>query len=683
MATIRREKTKNPRELGLIIMFFLFFAAFIGILANIQLVHGEHYQNKIKNASRYGVKIKAARGEILDRNGLPLVTNRQGNSLIFEYAKFPPPSQMEQRAEIIDALIKLCEKNEVEWIDRLPLVLDENGAVAFTENRDYDIKYMKSKDMLNLNEYATAQNCFDELVRRYKLENYPLPQALKIASVSYEMRRQIFNASNPYTFAQDVPGDLVAIIKENSTFYRGVEPENVPYRVYEEGTLAPHIIGLAGAISAEEYKKHKDEGYGINDVIGKTGLEYAMENELRGKDGLKTVTVEKNGNVTSETTQPPQQGNTVISTIDSNLQRAAQESLEKFLTSEKTDLPPAGAAVVIKVHTGEILACATYPSYDISLYNKEYNELSKQAGAPLWNRALMSAYECGSTMKPSVAIAGLEEGLITKDSRNYCSGTYVYGDSTFKCEQSHVNRNLNVVYAIKESCNTFFYELGRRLGISKINQYRSLLGMGQKTGVEIGEVSGVLDSPEYRSSLGQTWLDGFTVQSAIGQSSNLVTPIQLANYCAVIANGGTLYQPHFVKTVKTFDYSQTVLEKERVVKWETGFSKNTLDIVREGMFLLGTDGYMKSRYANVPVNVGVKTGTSQVYRNVNGVSKKQNNVFIICYAPAEKPEIAIATVAEGFRSSAASGVISAGILEAYFADSSVSETVQFENVLLG
>ncbi|HOO25274.1 MAG TPA: penicillin-binding transpeptidase domain-containing protein, partial [Clostridiales bacterium] len=183
--------------------------------------------------------------------------------------------------------------------------------------------------------------------------------------------------------------------------------------------------------------------------------------------------------------------------------------------------------------------------------------------------------------------------------------------------------------------------------------------------------------------LGQTWLDGFTVQSAIGQSSNLVTPIQLANYCAVIANGGTLYQPHFVKTVKTFDYSQTVLEKERVVKWETGFSKNTLDIVREGMFLLGTDGYMKSRYANVPVNVGVKTGTSQVYRNVNGVSKKQNNVFIICYAPAEKPEIAIATVAEGFRSSAASGVISAGILEAYFADSSVSETVQFENVLLG
>ncbi len=683
MATIKKEKTKSLRELGLIVIFFLIFAAFVGLLANIQLVHGEQYQNKIKNSSRYGVKIKAARGEILDRNGLPLVSNRQGNSLIFEYAKFPSPTQMEERVEIIDSLIKLCEKNEVEWIDRLPLVLDENGALAFAENRDYDIKYMKSKDMLNLNEYATAQNCFDELVRRYKLEDYPLTHALKIASVSYEMKRQIFNASNPYTFAQDVPGDLVAIIKENSTFYRGVEPEIVPYRVYEEGTLAPHIVGLAGAISAEEYKKLKDDGYGLNDIIGKTGLEYAMESELKGKDGLKTVTVEKNGNVTSETTQPPQQGHTVISTIESNLQKATQESLEKVLTAEKTGLPPAGAAVVIKVHTGEILACATYPSYDISQYNKEYAELSKQIGAPLWNRALMSAYECGSTMKPSVAIAGLEEGLITKDSRNYCSGTYVYGDSRFKCEQYHANRNINVVYAIKESCNTFFYELGRRLGISKINQYRSLLGMGQKTGVEIGEVAGVLDSPEYRSSLGQTWLDGFTVQSAIGQSSNLVTPIQLANYCAAIANGGTLYQPHFVKTIKTADYSETVLEKEKLVKWETGFSKKTLDIVREGMFLLGTEGYMKAKYAKVPVNVGVKTGTSQVFRKVDGVSRKQNNAFIICYAPAENPEIAIATVAEGFRSSASTGAISAGILEAYFADSSVSESIQAENTLLG
>ncbi len=670
------------RETGLFIFIFLIFAAFAAVLVNIQLVHGRHYEDKIKTASLHTVKIKAARGEILDRNGLPLITNRQGNSLIFEAAKFPSADEMEERVKIIDSLIKLCEKNDLEWVDRLPLVL-ENEKISFVENRESEIAYMKSKEMLNLNEYATAQNCFEALVERYGLEAYSSRQALKIASVSYEMRRQVFSKSNPYTFAEDVPGDLVALIKENSSFYRGVEVEIVPYRVYADGKLAPHVVGMTGAIDPDEYKRLKDEGYGINDIIGKSGLELAMEDELRGKAGKKTVTSEKDGQVHSETELAPQQGHTVISTIDSKLQQASQDALEKVLTQEKLSVPPAGAAVVINVNTGEILACATYPSYDISRYGKDYATLAKADGAPLWNRALLSAYECGSAMKPSVAIAGLEEGLVTRDTRTYCPGSYTYGDSRFKCEQYHANRNQNVILALKESCNVYFYELGRRLGISKMNQYRSLLGMGQKTGVELNEAAGVLDSPEYRSSLGQVWLDGFTIQSAIGQSSNLVTPIQLANYCATIANGGTHYQPHFVKTVKSADYSQTILDKERVVKWETGFSKKNLDLVKEGMFLLGTQGYIGSRYANVPVNVAAKTGTSQVYRKVNGASIKQNNAFVISYAPAENPEIAIATVAEGFRSSSASGAISGLIYEAYFSKTDTPDPPQAENTLLG
>ena len=627
--------------------------------------------------------MKAARGEILDRNGNPLVTNRQGNSIVFESAYFPPISTVELRVEIIDALIKLFEASKVPWIDNLPLVLDPGGSIVFAEDRESDIVKMKGKDLLNLNDYATAQNCFDELVKRYKLENYPLPQARKIASVCYEMKRLIFNTSNPYTFAQDVPGEIVAKIKENSAFYKGVEVVIEPYREYTDGTLAPHILGMVGAISPEEYIKLKTEGYSLNDEIGKNGIESAMEKELRGVDGIKTVITDSEGKVTTEITTPPIQGNTVILTIDAKLQKAAQDALKELLTAMSTPVPSAGAIIAINCNTGEILASASYPTYDISTYSENYSELSKAKGSPLWNRALLSTYEAGSTMKPSVAIAGLEEKLITKSSTFYCSGTYQYLDRTFKCEQRHANRNVSVVPAIKESCNIFFYELGRKLGITRMNQYRTMLGLGQKTGVELNEAAGNQDSPEYRASINQPWRDGFTIQSAVGQANNLFTPVQLANYCATIANGGTLYQPHFVRSVRTYDYSGTVLNKETVVKWETGFNKNTIDIVKEGMLLVGTEGYCRYAFADLPVTAAAKTGTSQVVREINGVAQKINNGLLISYAPGDKPEIAVALVAEGFLSGTRAAPITARVFDYYFSNTGKAASPQTENVLLG
>lgn len=678
-----KEKKKKARIVITISLIIGFFALFTATLIKIQVVDGALYLAKINSVSEKAVVIKAARGEILDRNGNPLVTNRQGNSIVFESAYFPPASSIELRVEIIDALIKLFEANSVPWIDNLPLVLEPGGGIAFAPDRDSDITRMKSKDMLNLNDYATAQNCFDELVKRYKLEKYALPEAMKIASVCYEMKRLIFNTSNPYTFALDVPGELVAKVKENSTFYKGVDVIIEPYREYTDGTLAPHILGMVGAISAEEYAKLKSEGYDLNDEIGKNGIESAMEKELRGVDGVKTVITDSEGNATTEITTPPIQGNTVILTLDVNLQRVAQDALKQVLTTMDTPVPSAGAVIVINCNTGEILASASYPTYDISTYSENYNELSKAKGAPLWNRALLSTYEAGSTMKPAVAIAGLEEGLITKNSTFYCSGTYNYLDVTFKCEQRHVNRNVGVVNAIKESCNTFFYDLGRRLQITKMNQYRTMLGLGQKTGVELNEAAGNLDSPEYRASINQPWRDGYTIQSAVGQANNLFTPIQLANYCAAIANGGTLYQPHFVRSVRTYDYSGTVLNKEAVIKWETGFSKNTLDIVKEGMLLVGTEGYCRTAFAKLPVTAAAKTGTSQVIRDINGASRKVNNGELISYAPGDKPEIAIALVAEGFLGGTRAAPMAAMIYDYYFSNTGKAESPQMENILLG
>jgi penicillin-binding protein 2 len=254
---------------------------------------------------------------------------------------------------------------------------------------------------------------------------------------------------------------------------------------------------------------------------------------------------------------------------------------------------------------------------------------------------------------------------------------------TYLCRQAHVNRNVSVVYALKESCNTFFYEMGRRLGIKKMDEYRTLLGLGQKTGVELNEATGVLDSPEYRTSVGQLWQPGFAIQSAIGQASNLFTPIQLANYCATIANGGTRYQPHFVSAVKTYDYSKTLLEKEPVVTCDTGFSESTLSIVREGMFLVGTQGFCRFVFANLPVKAAAKTGTSQVVTKINGVPTVTNNGFAISYAPAEKPEIAVCCVGQGFPNGTSIAPIAAKIYAYYFAHTANVQASQTEDTLLG
>ena len=678
-----KKKKRNWRGFAAICLVFAAFGVFSAVLIKVQLVDGEAYAAASNSLTPKTVVVKAARGEILDRNGLPLIVNRQGNSIIFESAFFPTAREQEQRNTIIAALIRLFEESGAPWQDNLPLVFDAEGRIAFAPDMESDVAAMKSKDMLNLNDYATAQNCFDALIERYGLKAYKPEEARKIASVCYELKRIGFSVSNPYTFAEDVSVELVAKIKENSSFYKGVEVEIVPYREYADGTVAPHVLGMTGAISAENYKQLKAKGYKLNDTVGINGIEAAMEDYLRGTNGEKTVSTDSEGNITTKITKQPVQGNTVILTIDSNLQRVAQAALKEVLTSFKTPVEPAGSVVVLKVDTGEVLACATYPSYDISTYKDNYQRLAQASGSPLWNRALMSTYEWGSTTKPSVAIAALEENVLAPAERFYCPGAYQYYGRRFKCEQYHASRRVNVVNAIKESCNVFFYEMGDRVGIAKMNEYRTLLGMGQKTGVEINEAPGRLDSPEYRKTLGQTWVPGFTIQSAIGQAGNLFTPIQMVNYCATIANGGTRYQPHFIQSIRSYDFSKTVIEKTPVVVCQTGFSKGTLDLVRNGMELVCSEGYCGRVFAGLPVKAAAKTGTSQVMKTINGKSTKINNGLLICYAPAEKPEIAVALVAEGFQSGTKAAAIAAKIYDYYFRNTGSVEPALAENTLVG
>ena len=679
-----RRRIVKSRHIAAVCVVLIFFSALVGDLVKLQIIDGDSYAQAVSSVSTRTATITAARGEIVDTNGNKLVYNEQSYSIVFNASYFP--SEQEKRNEIIISLIRLFEDNGLEWIDNVPLVYDSKGVIQFKEDSDSLIKQMKSRNMLNLNGYATAEECYNALIEEFELESFDKYDARKVASVCFEMMRQEFSVSAPYTFAEDVPEDISSSIMENSSFYEGVETKVVPVRTYTDGTLAPHILGMVGSIDAEEYSELKEKGYKMNDTVGKSGIELAMEDYLKGTDGEETIYTDDEGNRTSEVTKEPEQGNTVVLTIDSNMQKVAQDALkgalEDYAGTVGNQVPNAGAVVVLSCKDSSILACASYPTYDISTYAENAEELNKATGSPLWNRALMSTYATGSTAKPSVAIAALEEGIIDEDYTVYCNGSYTYLGQAFKCEQAHATAFVNVVNAIDESCNTFFMEVGRLLGIEKMNEYRNLLGLGSKTGCELNEATGVLDSPEYRSTLGQDWLPGYTVQSAIGQAGNLWTPIQLANYVNTIANGGTRYRTHFVKSIKSADYTETILENKAEVVCETGISEETLDIVKRGMREVGVTGYCARYFSYLPVEVACKTGTSQEYRKIGGVSTKINNGFLIAFAPYDDPQIAIAVVGEGMVSGVYVAPVVAAIVEYYCGLSDSSPEIQTEGQLI-
>lgn len=666
----------------------------IVILATLALVGVLIYSTLISGANAGGLgaytqTVDAARGEILDRNGEPLVTNRQGNSITFHYTSFP--KEQEKRNEEIISLIQLCDANGVEYIDKLPIKVNKEGKYVFTkkdENAAY-ISWLKSKDVLNLNEYATAENCMKALIKQYELEAYSKEDARKIASVLLEMQRNTFNNSYPYTFAEDVPTDLVTIIMENKNFYKGVENTVEAYREYTDGEFAPHILGRVSGITAETYEEKQAEldkaldkargkeeidelnrnAYTISDEYGSSGLELAMEDYLRGKRGAKTVTIDNDGNSVDTLTVEPENGNNVVLTIDKNLQLVAQEALKDRVESLNISASRkcAAAVVVEDIHTGEILACATYPTYDNNEWKEKYSEWAADDSAPLWNRAVMSTYEPGSTFKPCTAIAALEEGIIDSEWKWNCTGAYTfYSDHTFYCAHHTAHGSNNVTDAINVSCNCFFYETGRKMGIEKIDEWATKFGLGQKTGVEIPEATGHVSSPEERKAAGGTWYAGDVITTAIGESDNQFTLLQLANYVSTIANGGTRYTPHFIRSIKTADNSATLLQKQPEVAQTLDISKSTLKLVREGMLKVGTIGFCRSAFADLPVTAAAKTGTSDVVKLIDGKKVEGNNGFLITYAPYEDPEIAMAIVVETADSGSLTAVVAADIYDYYF-----------------
>ncbi len=662
------ELRKKRTIAGTIIIGVCFLFLVFGLVKT-QLINGNEYKSAAEKLAVSSSLVKASRGEILDCNGNPLVTNRQGNSVVFKFSEFPSSKNQGERNEIIHSLISMFEKNNIQWIDRLPIVY-KKGKLVVDKEKQTEFEYMVSENMLEMEkgEKSTAEECLDALIERYGLEGYNRQDARKIASVCFGMKYLNFSVSQPYTFAEDVPTEIVSAIMEKSTQYPGVATEKISYREYSDTTNFSHLLGVVGSISQDEYELEsqklkeqlsdesltskeiavlKNNAYSLNDKYGKSGIEGVMEQYLRGVNGIKTTTTASDGTITEEFLSKPQQGNTVVTTIDSELQKVAAQALSDMLVDNKNSsyFDTAGAMVVMNCKTGAVLANVSLPTYDITKYFTDYNKLASDTGSPLWNRGIQSAYAPGSTMKPAIAIAALEEDAATRETTCYCGGTYVLEDQTFKCLQSH--GYLNVTTALQKSCNIFFFEMGKEMGIDKMNKYCSLLGLGQKTGIELPEAEGVLASIANKEAAGQVWNPGDTVQAAIGQSDNLFTPLQLANYCATIANGGTRYKPYIIKSVLSSDMSEVIYETQPQVLNTINVSKKTLDIVKEGMrevILYGGSSYY---FKDCIVDAAGKTGTSQLKRTTeSGVVMDCNNGFFISFAPYDDPEIAIAIVAE-------------------------------------
>ena len=329
------------------------FLMLIGALVKTQLIDGDEYKAAAKSLSVSSSKVTASRGEILDCNGNPLVVNRQGNSVVFKYTEFPEAKDQKARNELIFSLIKLFEEKGLEWIDRLPIVYVNNKLVV-DKNKKAEFTYMVSETMLELEkgEKSTPDECLDALIKRYGLEGYNRADARKIASVCFGMKYLSFSTVSPYTFAEDVPTEIISIIMEKSSTYPGVSAENVSYREYADKKSFSHLLGVVGSISSDEYEKEKtkldeklnddsltaseistlkNSAYSLDDTYGKSGIEGTMEQYLRGTNGIKTTTTASDGSISEDYLIKPVQGDTVVTTIDAGLQRVAQNALAKML----------------------------------------------------------------------------------------------------------------------------------------------------------------------------------------------------------------------------------------------------------------------------------------------------------------------------------------------------------------
>ena len=771
-------KQFRRRALAVVVLLALMVAGMGATLYDLQINNGADYYEQSQRRVAETQTVESARGQILDRNGQVLVSNRVvyqvtlDTSLMKDEDKDAVTTAGSRRNDTILALIEAARAEGVEWTDSLPISktepftfttdtpyyttsVDEEGEVVHTLTRlgrlALELGWLEEDPTLDPEKAAApapepeepglldrivdfftggggeepapepeeeepyeppdAQALLGAMCRTFGLrgagavdeEETPegnIPplnlgdlnpeDARAVAGVLYELylRSTGVYQANEYVFAQEVDIDFISRVKEQSL--PGVVIEATTVRQYHT-PYAAHLLGRVTPIFPEEveyYTSLDEDGdgvpdYSLNDTVGRDGVEQAFESYLRGDPGMRTVERNTGGKIVSETwLEEPEPGGNVVLTLDIGLQGYVEQVLAASVPAIDVEEETGGAAcVVLDVDTAEVLTCASYPTYDITRYNADYNQYASDPTKPLLNRALQGLYAPGSTFKMVTAVAGLETGIIEPDTEIEDLGRYTYWSSPqpmcwIYWQRGTTHGWINVSEAIEVSCNYFFYEVGREVGIDVLVDYATRFGLGQYTGIELFEEKGVMASPEFTESLGGTWYEGSVLSVAIGQESSQFTPVQLANYIATLVNGGTRNAVHLLKEVKSGDFSQVEYTYEPQVLGTIEIETENLQAVKAGMLALTTQGSVSQHFRDLPFQAGGKTGSAQVDDQTDA------NAIFVCFAPYDDPEVALALVVERGGSGSELGAMAADILSYYFSVQETRDEAPQENTLV-
>lgn len=652
----KKEKHNSKIRFNVMIVFVYIVGAILLIqLFNLQIIHGSEYRETSNTRLTRESVLLADRGDIKDSTGEKLATVETEYSVDL----FKTKNDDESLNNIILNLINLLESNGDSYND--DFLIGVNPYRFLLDEESSQITWKKAN---NLAENLSAEDVFNYFKRKYSVTTDNIEDARKIIAIRYEISYKGYSNTKSIEIANNVSSETVHQITEQNEKFPGVTYTEKSIRTYPKASVASHIIGRIGQIEESELKGNEDV-YNQNDIIGKDGIEYVFEKYLKGTDGVKQIDMAVDGTITAEyVAQEAVSGSDVILTVDSRLQQVTEQALANniqkiasggFGSGYNAD---AGAAVVINIKTGEILAMASYPDYDPSAFvngisTNLWNYYINGDTKPLENKAIAAMYSPGSTFKMVTAIAGLETRAITTTETINDTGVFSKYNSNWKCwiyESYHTGHGrLNVSDAIKKSCNYFFYTVGDRIGIDNLSKYAYYLGLGHKTGVELkGEIDGVLSSTKIAEQENRTWNPGETISSAIGQSYNTFTPIQMAKYIATLVNGGKKIDVSIVKSIINADGSEVPREEyESYVSEKLGLSNDTTEnmefnsenvkAILEGMKDVTSEsgGTAYSTFKNFNITVGGKTGSAET-----GVSGK-TNAWFVGFAPYDDPEIGI------------------------------------------
>jgi penicillin-binding protein 2 len=674
------EKTVMPIRIAVIILSVAVLCALYFLrLYRLQIVDGDTYHDQSINSVIVTETVPASRGLILDRYGNVLVSNRTCFNMVVNHTELT--NSGDPNGTLL-RLINICLKYGVAYDDTLPITAAAPFDYIGSMTDDQSLRLSNYFKSFDLDAGISSADLMSYFRKHYNIpDSFSDVEARLVAGIRYELETRLIMYAPEYVFVKDVKIDFMsAVLVQNLP---GVRIKTVSVREYHT-SYAAHLLGRVGQMTGAEYNIFKSLGYTADEVVGKEGVEQAFESKLHGKDGTRTTTITENGAVTNVLySEDPQPGENVTLTLDIGLQGAAEKILADNIAKlnstrgVKDEKISGGAIVAIKVGSGDLLASASYPTYDLSKYNEDFDKLKSDPAQPLFNRAMQGIYSPGSTFKLVTAVSSLQEKVISLSTQIYDKGRFTkYPDYMPTCWIYPGSHGLiDVIEAIRVSCNYFFFTVGDELGIDKLDEYAKQFGFGEPTGIELYEDTGVLASRDAKlKTTGESWYPADTLMASIGQSINLFSPLQIAAYTATIANNGTRVATHILKSTQTYDFSRTTTEKSSEVLNTINVDPQYFKAIQTGMRELIQTGSVSQIFKDFTIPVAAKTGTAQLGEDL------QNNAIFICYAPFDKPEIAVAVVIEKGGSGNYIASIAKEVLEYYFSAKAAREALDSEQV---